>query len=333
MVDKSKILSSREERELNKQELLIYYKELRNYLISTKPENITKGSLTICPVINPIIRKILECFCGYEIIVEGAEKIDGLVGIYAHTHQSNADHINLIASNPNHTILLNSSVLSILYKLVLCINGVIYVDKFDKESKNNAKTEMIRLLLQGTSITMFPESAWNCSPNKLHLPLYIGMVDIAKKAQVPIIPVVQEYIYDESKFDGKERIRKVIISYGEPIYVSEDDKLLEKLDEYSESISTMRWNLIERKGMYERKQISNSSYINFLKGIVRNLKNAGIDIEIEKKGIFGADDDFYLFHHLNAVDYDEKNNLLPTQHVRRLIRLFDENNKKNNEEC
>ena len=32
-------------------------------------------------------------------------------------------------------LILFKSVLSILYKLVLCINGVIYVDKFDKESK------------------------------------------------------------------------------------------------------------------------------------------------------------------------------------------------------
>lgn len=328
-----KILSSQEERQLNNQELLVYYNKLREFLLSTKPEKITKGSLSVCPIINPMVRKLLEKFCGYEIVVEGAEKVDGLLGIYAHTHQSKADHINLIASNPNHTIMLNSSVLSIFYKLVLCINGVIYVDKFDKESKHNSKTEMIRLLLQGTSITMFPESAWNCSPNKLHLPLYIGMVDIAKKAQVPIIPVVQEYIYDENKYNGKERIKKAIIVYGEPIYVREEDSLLDKLDEYSESISTIRWNLIERKGIYERKNVSNESYINFLKGIVRNLKNAGIDIEVERKGIYGANDDFYLFHHLNAVDYDDEFNLLPTKHVRQLIKLFDENNKKNREEC
>jgi len=51
-----------------------------------------------------------------------------------------------------------------------------------------------------------------------------------------------------------------------------------------------------------------------------------LDIEVEKKGIFGANTDFYLFHHINAIDYDEQNNLLPTQHVRKLIKLFDENN-------
>lgn len=326
MSNSFRILSSSEEKTLSNCELIKYYQNLREYLLATKPENITKGSLSVCPLINPTIRKLLELFCGHEIIVDGTDKVSGLVGIYAHTHQSKMDHVNLIASNPNHTIILNSSVLSILYKLVLSINGVIYVDKSDKESKNNAKIEMIRLLLQGRSITMFPESAWNCSPNKLHLPLYIGMIDIAKKAGVPIIPVIQEYIYDDTKLDGKERVKKVYVYYGDPIYVKESDNLFEKLEEYSESISTIRWNLIERKGLFKREQISNDTYINFLKGCIRNLKNAGIDIEVEKKGIFGANDDFYLFHHINAVDYDDENNLLPTKHVRKLIKLFDENN-------
>ena len=326
MKSEFKILSFKEENKLDKEERLKYFKDLREYLLNSNCDNLTKGSLTICPKINKKIRMILNKFCGYDIVVEGIEKIDGLVGIYAHTHQSKCDHINLIASNPNHTIILNSAVLSKLYKCVLSINGVLYVDKSDKDSKNKAKIEIVKLLLQGKSITVFPESAWNCSPNKLHLPLYIGMVDIARKTQVPIIPVVQEYVYDEVKVDGIERIKKVYIHYGKPIYVKEDDDLFTKLEEYSESISTMRWNLIEKKGLFKREELSNIHYINFLRGCIRNLKNAGIDINVEKEGIFGSGDDFYLFHHINAVDYDKDYNLLPTKHVRKLIKLYDENN-------
>lgn len=321
-----KILSFKEENKLNRDERLKYFKELRKYLLNSSCDNLTKGSLKICPKINKKIRMILNKFCGYDIVVEGIEKIDGLVGIYAHTHQSKCDHINLIASNPNHTIILNSAVLSKLYKCVLSINGVLYVDKSDKDNKNKAKIEIVKLLLQGKSVTIFPESAWNCSPNKLHLPLYIGLVDIARKTQVPIIPVVQEYVYDEVKVDGIERIKKVYIHYGKPIYVKEDDDLFAKLEEYSESISTMRWNLIEKKGLFKREELSNIYYINFLRGCIRNLKNAGIDINVEKEGIFGTGDDFYLFHHINAVDYDKDYNLLPTKHVRKLIKLYDENN-------
>jgi len=312
------ILSFRDERNLTNTEILNYYKQLKEYLINTPHENITKGSLSICKTINPIIRQILKGTCGYELIIDGNDKINGLTGIYAHTHQSKMDHVNLIASNPNHTIILNSDVLSNFYKMILSINGVVYVNKFNKESKTKAKLEMMRLLLNDKSVTIFPESAWNLSPNKLHLPLYIGIVDIARKTGKPIIPVVQEYYYDNSKLDGIERIKKVHVVYGEPIFVGQLDNPYEKLEEYSNSISTIRWNLIDKNKTYKRSEISNCEYINFLKGCIRNLKNAGIDIKDENKGIYGSNDDFYLFHHINSIDYDNNGNLLPTEYIRKL---------------
>lgn len=315
-----KILSLSDEQKLSYIERINYYESLRDYLLSTPHEDLTPGSLTVCPIINPIVRNLLYSFCGYEIEVIGSEKIDGVVGIYAHTHQSKFDHINLVASNPNHTILLNSSVLSQIYKLVLMINGVVYVDKSSKESRRTSKLELMRLLLNDKSITIFPESAWNLSPNKLHLPLYVGLVDMAKKTNKPIIPVVQQYNYDVSKLDGVERIDSVIVEYGKPIFVSEDDDVFEKLEEYSTAIATMRWNLIEQNGLYKRNEISNFEYINFLKGCIRNLEAAGIDVKVEEEGIFGSSDDLYSFYYLNAVDYDENGNLLPKGHVRKLER-------------
>lgn len=315
------ILTFKQENKLSKSELLKYYENLRDYLINTPHDCLTKGSLTFCKEINPMVRTILKKFCGYKMIIEGDKNIKNLVGIYAHTHQSKMDHVNMIASNPNHTILLNSAVLSDFYRKVLAINGVFYVNKFDKNSRERAKLEMMRLLLNEKSVTIFPESAWNLSLNKLHLPLYIGIVDIARKTKKPIIPVVQEYEYDNSKLDGIERIKSVHIKYGEPIYVSELDNPIEKLKEYSDVISTIRWNLIEEKGIYDRNAISNDVYINFLKSSIRNLKNSGIDVNVEKSGIYGANDDFYLFHHINALDFDENNNFLPTKYVRNLEKV------------
>lgn len=313
-----KILSFSEEQKLTNKEIIDYYKCLKEYLITSPHENITKGSLSICKTINPIVRQILKRNCGYELIIEGNDKIRGLTGIYAHTHQSKMDHVNLIASNHNHTIILNSEVLSTFYKMVLSINGVVYVNKFDKESKKKAKLEMMRLLLSEKSVTIFPESAWNLSPNKLHLPLYMGFIDMAKKTGKPIIPVVQEYYYDNSKLDGIERIKKVHVVYGNPIFVGQLDNPFEKLEEYSNQISTIRWDLISKNKSYKRNEISNYEYINFLKGCIRNLKNAGIDINVENAGIYGSKDDFYLFHHINSVDYDDNGNLLPTEYVRKL---------------
>lgn len=317
-----KILSFSEEKKLSTNERIYYYQQLREYLINTPHEGLSFGSLTVCPKINPLISKVLNEFCGYDINVEYECDISGLNAIYAHTHQSKMDHVNFIASNPNHTILLNSIILSEIYKMVLRINGVYFVDKNDKLSKARSKLEMIRLLLDDKGITMFPESAWCLSPNKLHLPLYNGIVDIARKTGKPIIPVVQEYTYDETKMDGKERIKKVDIVYGSPIFVGENDDLDTKLAEYSQWISTTRWNLIEKKGIILRDSISNQLYINYLRGNIRNLKNAGIDINVERNGIFGANDDFYLFHHINDIPFTCDGEFLPTEYVRKLEKIY-----------
>ena len=303
-----KPLSFREEQKLSTKERLKYYEELKDYLLSTKHENLSKGSLTICPTINPIVRKTLKDFCGYKIHTENND-VKGLTGIYAFTHQDKYDHINFVATNPNHTILLNSKVLLPHYKAMLNLNGVVYVDKGSKEDKNRVKLELTRLLYSDKSITMFPESAWNLSPNKLHLPMYIGMVDIARKTGLPIIPVVQEYEY-HNKHDGKEHIDYVNIQYGNPINVEPTDDLEEKLEEVSTAFSTMRWEEIEKKGIQSRESITTDDYINFVKASYRNLKNAGIDMSVEEKYIFGATDPFYEEHFLNAVDYDENGNLL-----------------------
>lgn len=314
------ILSFKDEQLLSTKQRLYYYEQLKDYLLGTPHEHLTRGSLSICPVINPIISGVLKKTCGYKIYVDG-EDVHNIVGIYANTHQDKYDHVNFVVSNPNHTILLNSSVLSPIYKIVLNMNGVIYVDKNSKEDKNISKLEMLRLLYGGKGITMFPESAWNLSPNKLHLPLYIGMVDMARKTGLPIIPVVQEYEYI-NKNDSREHIDYVCVRYGKPIYVNPTDDLFDKLNEVSEVFATMRWNLIEKKGMKNRKDINNDEYINFIKASIRNLKNAGIDVDVEQKHIYGADDPFYLFHHLNRVEFDENGNFIETKHVRKLAKML-----------
>lgn len=303
-----KILTSREEQQLTTQERIKYYEELKDYLLSTSHENLSAGSLTICPKINPIVRCTLKNGCGYKIYTEG-ENYKGVVGIYAFTHQDKFDHVNFVVANPNHTILLNSTVLAPIYKAALNMNGVVYVDKSSKEDKNRVKLELTRLLHSGKSITMFPESAWNLSPNKLHLPMYFGVVDIARKTGLPIIPAVQEYEY-RNKNDGKEHIDYVCVHYANPIYVKPGDDLQEKLEEVSTAFSTLRYLEIEKKGIFDRKDITTADYINFIKASNRNLEKAGIDMSVEEQYIFGASSPFYDDHYLNAVEFDEFGELL-----------------------
>lgn len=301
-----RILTIKEEAELTQAQLLNYYKELREFLINSPHDKcLTLGSLSFCENINPIVRDILKMATNYEVTIDGYNNIKGLTAIYASTHQSKWDHANLVIANPNHTIILNSSVLSPLYKILINANGGVYLDKSIEESRKNAKLECMRLLLQNKSITMFPESAWNLSPNKLHLPFRWGAVDMAKKTGKPIVPYVQYYIYDYAKLDGKERIKEVRIRFGRPIYVKETDSLLEKNEELSTAFATLKWELMEEFGTFLKPDNNMDLYHDFLAFSIRNLKNAGIDLDVETQNIFKANSYFYEEHPINAV-MDEK---------------------------
>lgn len=307
------ILSIKEEDLLSLTQKLSYYQQLRDYLLGTRHEKLSAGSLTICPKLNPILRKTLNDYCGYDIYCENND-FKGLVGIYAFSHQDKFDHVNFLVSNPNHTILLNSVVLTPIYKVVLNLNGTVYVDKSSKDDRKKAKLELIRLLHGGKSITIFPESAWNLSPNKLHLPMYIGVVDMARKTGLPIIPAVQEYEYI-NKNDGKEHIDYVCVHFGDPIFVKPTDDLFEKLEKVSTAFASLRWHEIEEKGIHFRHNITNADYINFIQASKRNLEKAGIDISVEQQHIFGANDPFYQNHFLNAVDFNSRGELLESPKV------------------
>lgn len=149
----------------------------------------------------------------------------------------------------------------------LKFNGVIYVDRDDKKSRNSAKQKMISLLKSGKNIMLYPEGTWNFSPNKLVLPLFRGIVDVAKAADATIVPFAMD-------IDDITNTYNVII--GNPI--TPLDKSLETLDVLRNAMANLKWNIIEQcsNGMvkydkrrlfyvekiYEEKRFSECKYMN-----------------------------------------------------------------------
>lgn len=128
--------------------------------------------------------------------------------------------------------------------------------------------------------------------------------------------MVTEFTYDA--FSEKERITKIHICYGNSLSVTLEDDLNKKLSEYSEVISTIRWELIQEKGIFKRENITNWEYINYLKGNFRNLEFGGKNLKLERIRIRGARDDYYLFHHINDVLTNVKGELIEADEMRKL---------------
>ena len=287
----------------------------------------TPGALTVAPklkkITNKIARAVTDAFTvkAAEKVVTGRENIpDGPV-IFASSHQGILDNFAWIPETPYHAVIMHGEDTRILLVLAQLNTGLILVARYKKDWKKRilAKLDMMTALLKGHSVYICPEAAWNLSPNKLHLPVNHGFLDVARKVQVPVVPMTVDYTYDTST--EKEKITKINIHYGKPICIGREDSLQNKLDEYTEEIATWRWKFIEEKGVFQRKEISNYEYINFLKGNIRNLELGKKRVEVERESIQGAAEEFYRFHHLNDHRFDENGNLLETEEVERLKRI------------
>ena len=336
-----KMLSSKEEDKLTEQELIDYYKKLREYAIKRKLTNTTVGATTLGPVLKNISNKlaimVTKMFSDKNVdwVADGQDNIPNNQVILAHSHQGVLDGFVWIPKINRHCLVLHGADVNKLLLMAQLNTGLVLVKKAmpgkDNEEKQaqvkqyneQAKLDMIKLLLEGHSISYYPETTWNLSPNKLHLPIHNGFLYIARRTGVPVVPVVHEFSYDTST--KKEHITKIHTRFGKPIYINPIDNIDKKLDEYDEQISTMRWDLIKEKGIYSRKDISNQEYINFLEGNYKNLKLGKLDIDKERANIYGASDEFYKFHHINDVAYNDKGQLLETEETQKIKKLCPKN--------
>ncbi len=328
MQENFRVLSAKEERMLPENEVEEYYVKLREYVLKRKLCTTTPGALTIAPKLKgitaKIAKKVSRILAGgdIEVISDGQENIPKGAVIFACTHQGIMDNFVWMPENPKHCVLLHHGDVNKLLILAQLNTGLVLVSKKTEnaESRINNKLDMIKILLKGHAIFYCPEGTWNLSPNKLHLSMSYGFLEVAKKAGVPIVPMVIEYTYD-TKME-KERITKAHIRFGKTISVGIHDELDEKLLEYQEAVSTIRWDLIEEKGIYLRKDITNFDYINYLKGNLATLQLGQASITSETKAMRDAKNEFYVFHHINAVPFNEKGELLETEEKIRLDQLF-----------
>lgn len=321
------ILTAKEERNLTESEKEAYLDKLYLYCKERNLEVTTDGATTLGPklkgITNVLTSAATKLMAGakFEKIVTGLENIPEGPVLFASTHQGILDNMAWIPECPKHAMIVHAIETNKLLLAVQLNTGLILATK-NKEyavRRVQAKLDMITALINGHSVWIFPETTWNLSPNKLHLPMNYGFLDAAQKASVPVVPVVMEYTYDSST--EKEKITRIHVHYGKSIQVRKNDNIIEKLEEYSAAIATSRWELFEEKGLFKRRDISNWDYINYLKGNYANLEFGKKDRISEHNGIQGANDEFYVFHHLNDVAFDEDGNLLGTPEEERLKKL------------
>lgn len=174
-------------------------------------------------------------------ILNDAPHFDGNA-IYVVNHSNKYDMPMASEVIKEHTfVLVGRQQLNLADWVCFRLNGVIYVDRKDRASRQNAKEAVQCRIQEGQNVCLFPEGTWNLSPSKPMLPLYWGVIDIARVTGRPIVPIVLEY-------RGHAR-------WGSIMYVSDTDSKQDKIEELSDNMATMKWKIWEMFPVIFRAEI------------------------------------------------------------------------------
>ena len=187
-------------------------------------------------VIYPILKPIFRLLRKHEFVyVNEVPKISGNA-IFAVNHSNRYDipYTCEILSRQCY-VLLGKQPLEPIDRLAFILNGTVWVDRKSREDKKNSVAKMIKLLCSGANLVIFPEGTWNLTPSKPMLPLYWGIIDIAKASGRPIVPIVLEYTNE-----------KCYVAFGESMHISPADDKGEKISELNDRFATLKWSIWEQ---------------------------------------------------------------------------------------
>lgn len=121
-----------------------------------------------------------------------------------HTNSEDIPRIAAVLGRHFYVVAATDGMFGALNKLVCNAYGTIWLERDTsaaaKASRVRAQDTAIAKLRAGVDVLIFPEAVWNARPTWIDglpmLPLYRGVIAIARAAGAHVIPVVTEYTPD-----------------------------------------------------------------------------------------------------------------------------------------
>lgn len=275
-MDKFEKLNLLEKRKMSIEELVNYYAEYRIYCYN-KGDKLRGINLRkkIHPLVN-LILKIDEVLSKEEnVIVSNENKAkEGVPKIFACTHIGGNDiqRTFQVIKEPAYLMLGDPGI---LYKMPiyqgLKMNGVIPLETKNKIDRKIAYNRSKELLNNGGNLLIYPEGAWNVTPNEIVMKTFVGTVRLAKEVGVEIVPIAVEQYGNKFYFNiGK--------NYGIDKKTTKSEEELNS--ELRDKLATLKWQLIELQPILKRNDISENYLYEFQKEIVERC-NYGYGFSLE----------------------------------------------------
>lgn len=178
--------------------------------------------------------------------------------IFASTHYHSEDIISNLAILDRNSYALIGTTDQLEHNpqmYAAWLNGIVYVDRLNNESRKESLKKMKKLLENNTSVLIFPEGGWNNTENLLCQKLFAGPYILSNELNVPVVPI--------SNF--LEQVSNTIyINVGNPLDLSNKDKK-ESLILLRDTISTMMFNQIKKYSVpIKRNELDDNLHYDFM---------------------------------------------------------------------
>lgn len=122
--------------------------------------------------------------------------------------------------------------------LFLSLNGVIYFNESDKKDRAEVSERMIQHLTECGNLMYFPEGTWNMTPNLPLIPLYWGIISVARQGNALIVPVAAEQYGKRWKFN-------IGSHFDVLLYEDTVEGKTRAITDLRDTMATLKWSIWE----------------------------------------------------------------------------------------
>lgn len=171
------------------------YNNYLNFLLDNDPEKVMSArGIRIRKMLSPMVRNVIAPLSSKNKF--HIEKNQNLPKdrplIFAATHGLKDDIAAGLCAAGRHTYLLFASLPDFFGTIdgpALWLNGVMLLDRKNKESRRAAKAKMEYAIALGADILMYPEGTLNKTENLIVQKLFPGIYDVAVKYNALVVPI------------------------------------------------------------------------------------------------------------------------------------------------
>ncbi len=269
-------LSLIEKRKMAIEQLVEYYAEYRIYCFEKGDK--LKG-IKLRKKIYPLVKLILkldQILSSEKNIIIGDMHNSKAEGphIYACTHIGGNDiqRTFQIINVPAYLMLGDPGI---LYKMPiyqgLKMNGVIPLETKNKKDRKIAYNRAIELLNKNGNLLIYPEGAWNVTPNQVVMKIFTGTIRMAMETGADIIPI------------GVEQYGNVFyFNIGKNYTIDKNtSKTPEELtSELRDKLATLKWEIMEQQPVLNRETIPDN-YLQLFQSEIVERCNYGYGFSLE----------------------------------------------------